>query len=151
MVSDTWLLEFADPDQPFKIRYRVAELGTAFGGQLNPTPLLSEGGAPIGGQHSAIQPPAIEPNIDLGTHQANRFTDDLGPGELPEQTRSGIQGVPLAVPPPRNIPAILDPNLRPGPGAAAPPPPATRGRGAAAQGALGLSGPAPSGAQKRAA
>src|SRR3954464_3930733 len=93
MVSDTWLLEFADPDQPFKIRYRVAELGTAFGGQLNPTPLLSEGGAPIGGQHSAIQPLAIEPNIDLGTHQANRFTDDLGLGELPEQTRSAIQEV----------------------------------------------------------
>src|SRR3954454_7033483 len=89
MISDTWLLEFADPGQPFQIKYRIAELGSAAGGQLNPTPLLTNGT----GQHSALQPLTIEPNIDLGTHQGSRFTDDRGLGDVPEQTRRAIQEI----------------------------------------------------------
>src|SRR4051812_3460078 len=80
VITDTWLLDFADPSLPFKIRYRVAELGVAVGGELDPTPLLRNGTTPAGGQHSAIQPLAIEPNLDLGTHQGSRFTDDRGLG-----------------------------------------------------------------------
>src|SRR4051794_3506348 len=131
MVSDTWLLEFADPDQPFKIRYRVTELGSAFGGELNPTPLLSENGTPIGGQHSAIQPLGIEAGAELGTHQGNRFTDTRSLGAVPEQTRSAVQEVTVDMPPPRLVTAILDPSLRVGHESATTLLPATAARRAA--------------------
>ena len=131
MVSDTWLLDFADPDQPFKIRYRVAELGSAFGGELNPTPLLSENGTPIGGQHSAIQPLGIDTNIALGTHQGSRFTNGRGLGDVAESTRSAMQEVTVDMPPPRLTTAILDPSLRAGHESATTLLPATAARRAA--------------------
>src|SRR4051794_6881847 len=131
MVSDTWLLEFDDPDQPFKIRYRVAELGSAFGGQLSPTPLLRENGTPIGGQHSALQPLGIDANLGLGTHQGNRFTDGRGVGDVPEATRAALQEVTVDMPPPRLVSAILDPTLRAGHEAATTLMPATDARRAA--------------------
>src|SRR4051794_459229 len=131
MVSDTWLLEFDDPDQPFKIRYRVAELGSAFGGQLNPTPLLRENGTPIGGQHSALQPLGIDASLALGTHQGNRFSDGRGAGDVPEATRAALQEVTVDMPPPRLVSAILDPTLRAGHEAATTLMPATDARRAA--------------------
>src|SRR3954469_2226826 len=131
MVSDTWLLEFDDPDQPFKIRYRVAELGSAFGGELSPTPLLRENGTPIGGQHSALQPLGIDANLGLGTHQGNRFTDGRGVGDVPEATRAALQEVTVDMPPPRLVSAILDPTLRAGHESATTLMPATAARRAA--------------------
>src|SRR3954453_2659813 len=131
MVSDTWLLDFDDPDQPFKIRYHVAELGSAFGGELNPTPLLSENGTPIGGQHAAIQPLGIETGLDLGTHQGNRFTDRRGLGDVPEATRSAVQVITVDMPPPRLTTAILYPSLRAGHESATTLMPATAARRAA--------------------
>src|SRR4051812_9287177 len=131
MVSDTWLLDFDDPDQPFKIRYHVAELGSAFGGQLNPTPLLRENGTPIGGQHSALQPLGIDASLALGTHQGNRFSDGRGAGDVPEATRAALQEITVDMPPPRLVSAILDPTLRAGHEAATTLMPATDARRAA--------------------
>src|SRR3954447_23544802 len=61
VLSDTWLLRFADPDQAFTIRYEIADLGPAAAGELAPTPLLSDGGGPLGGVHSILQPLTIAP------------------------------------------------------------------------------------------
>ena len=51
-LSDTWMLEFADPDRPYSIRFRVSELGGAFGGELKPVP-------PLAGWHAAARRPAL--------------------------------------------------------------------------------------------
>src|SRR6476469_4652003 len=45
-ISDTARLHFEDPTQPFSIRYRITELGTSMGGELQPAPLLSDSGTP---------------------------------------------------------------------------------------------------------
>src|SRR5262245_61467149 len=49
ILGDTWLLDFADPNAPFTITYRVAEVGAGFGGVFAPTPLLVDGSSPVGG------------------------------------------------------------------------------------------------------
>ena len=137
LVSDTWLLDFADPSSPYAIRYEVVELGAAFGGELTPTPLLRNGDTVVGGQHSAIQPLGIDGNLDTGTTQSSRFTTDRGLGAVPEQTRSAVQAVTVAMPPPRATSAILDPNLRTGHEAVATLKPATAEQIAAARAAMG--------------
>src|ERR671917_180231 len=55
-LSDSWLLEFADPSQPYTIRYRVSELGGAAGGELKPAPLLADGDTRMGSTHAALLP-----------------------------------------------------------------------------------------------
>ncbi|MBA3327041.1 MAG: hypothetical protein H0T43_01900, partial [Solirubrobacterales bacterium] len=147
-ISDTWMLQFAAPTQSFRIRYRVVELGSAAGGQLNPTPLLNGAGA--FGQHSAIQPLALD-NMPTGTHQSSRFTIERGLGAVPEETRAAVQEVTVALPPANRVEAILDPNLRAGHESAATLMPATTERIASAQQAFGFSGATPTAAEKRAA
>jgi streptogramin lyase len=137
MISDTWLLEFADPAAPYSIRYHVAELGSAVGGQLSPTPLLAGGDAPIGGQHAAIQPLAIAPNLATGTHQISRFLTERDETDAPEQTRSALQEITVRMPPPGLTSAILDPNLQDSHPSAATLMPATSARVAAITDALG--------------
>lgn len=154
MVSDTWMLEFEDPSQPFSIRYRVAELGSAFGGQLNPTPLLTNGAQQVG-QHSAVQPLGIDGQLDTGTTQQSRFTTRRGLGAVPEQTRAAVQEITVDMPPAGMVTAILDPNLRAGHETATTLVPATAERLAAAKEALGytedLVGGRPSDADRAAA
>lgn len=151
VISDTWLLDFADPASPYSIRYEVVELGQAFGGELNPTPLLRNGTTVIGGQHSAIQPLAVEGNQDIGTTQSSRFTIARELGAVPEQTRSGVQAVTVAMPPPNVTSAILDPNLRAGHEAVAALKPATAAEIAAARDAMGIANAVPTEADKLAA
>lgn len=143
LVSDTWLLDFADPASAYSIRYEVVELGSAFGGELDPAPLLRDGTTAIGGQHSAIQPLAIDGNRDTGTTQSSRFTIARELGAVPEQSRSSVQAVTVAMPPPKLTSAILDPNLRSGHEAVATLKPATPEQITAARTAMGLpAGPA---------
>src|SRR5262245_61842368 len=66
VLSDTWLLDFSDPNAPFTITYRVAEVGVGFGGAFAPTLLLSDAGRPAGGQPSVVRPLAL-PELDAGT------------------------------------------------------------------------------------
>src|SRR2546423_2345103 len=54
-LSDTWLLSFDDPSQPYTVTFRITEVGTQWGGLLSPSPLLSQGGSPIGGENQALQ------------------------------------------------------------------------------------------------
>src|SRR3954470_19694887 len=56
VLSDTWLLRFADPNQAFTISYEITDLDPESGGELAPTPLLADGGGPLGGVHSILQP-----------------------------------------------------------------------------------------------
>src|SRR3954452_22961941 len=55
-LSDTWLLSFDDPNQPYTITFRITELGTQFGGTLTPAPLLEQNGLTIGGETQALMP-----------------------------------------------------------------------------------------------
>jgi streptogramin lyase len=137
MLSDTWLLDFADAGAPYRIRYHVAELGSTVGGQLNPTPLLADGTSTVGGQHSAILPLSIEPSVATGTHQLNRFLTERGLSDVPELTRSAVQTITVDMPPPGRTAAVLDPNLQEGHPAAATLMPASPERVAAATAALG--------------
>src|SRR4051794_19113253 len=111
VLSDTWLLRFADPNQPFTISYEIADLGPASAGELAPTPLLSDSGGPLGGLHSILQPLTIAP-MPTGTSASSRFTDQLGETQGgKEQTRQGVQKIIVRMPPPRYVDAILDPDL----------------------------------------
>ncbi|MDQ2911271.1 MAG: hypothetical protein M3R39_09705, partial [Actinomycetota bacterium] len=147
IVSDTWLLSFTDPSQPFTITYRVAVLSAAFGGQLTPTPLLADGGVPIGGLHSVLQPLALPGGLLTGTQESSRFH----PAGANEGFRLGVQDVTVRMPPARFVTAILDPSLKRGREALATLEPATPARLAAAQAAFGFSGSAPTEAEKLAA
>lgn len=130
-LSDTALLRFDAPDQAFKIRYRVSALGTAAGSELTPTPLLRNvDGTALGGQHSAIQPLAID-QVPTGTHQGSRFTRDRGIADPGELTRAATQDITVTMPPPGRLEAILEPNLRAGNETAAALLPATDARLAA--------------------
>lgn len=137
VMSDTWLLDFADPAAAYSIRYDVVELGSAFGGELDPTPLLDNGTTVHGGQHSAIQPLGVGANQDIGTTQSSRFTDARGLLAVPEQTRSAVQSITVAMPPANVTTAILDPSLRPGHEAVATLKPATTAQIDAANAAMG--------------
>jgi len=150
-LSDAWLLRFEDPDAPYTIRYRVAELGGTFGGQLQPVPLLADGERPLGGVPSALVPLGA-PSLSTGTHDWSRFTRGRGlpaPG-APESTRLGTQEVVVSMPPPRLTTAVLHPST----GAHGPSlhTLAPVGRAAAASAAaLGFSGDAPTAAERRTA
>lgn len=112
-ISDTWQLNFADPSQPFTIDYRVTELGGTDGGELTPTPLLHDGGLPIGGMHSVVADLALD-ETNLGTSQGSRFITALGQTTAPEHTRLATRRVVVRMPPPEHVTVILDPNLQPG-------------------------------------
>src|SRR3954454_20922415 len=61
VLTDTALLRFQDPNQPFTITYEIAELGPGSPGELAPTPLLSDSAGLIGGLHSILQALALRP------------------------------------------------------------------------------------------
>jgi hypothetical protein len=108
-LSDTWLLSFDDPNQPYTITFRIAELGTTFGSALTPAPLLSQNGNVIGGETQVLAPLA-PPMLAMGTSTTNRFT----PGGGPEFTRTAVQDVTVAMPPPGVTDEVLEPDLKPG-------------------------------------
>src|SRR5262249_43874760 len=112
-LTDTSLLSFVDPNQPFTIHYIISELGGSDAGDLTPTPLLSDSGGPVGGMHSAVVG-LSQREVDLGSTQTNRFTTALATRAQPEHTSIVTQQVDVAMPPPRFVTAILDPNLRDG-------------------------------------
>jgi hypothetical protein len=72
------------------------------------------------------------------TTQSSRFTLARDLGDLAEQTRSAVQAVTVAMPPPNRTSAILDPNLRPGHEAVATLALATREQVTAAEQAMGF-------------
>jgi streptogramin lyase len=146
VVSDTWLLQFADPDQPFKIAYEVAELERSNGGELAPTPLLTDGGVARGGLHSVVAPLGL-PELQTGTLAVSRFH----PAGAAEHTRLAVERVVVKLPPPRFVSAILDPSRKAGHEALATLTRATPERIAAATAAFGFSGSSPTTAQRRAA
>ena len=148
ILSDTWLLEFADPNTPFTITYRVAEVGVGFGGVFAPTMLLSDGSNPVGGQPSVLQTLAL-PETNAGTTTTNRFH----PAGAAEHTRLGVQQFTVRMPAPHNVEAIVDPGVEPGPGVTSlvTLERATPERLAAVQADFGFAGTAPTDAEKLAA
>jgi hypothetical protein len=147
-ISDTWMLRFADPSQPFTITYRIAELGlTGIGGVLAPTPLLADdNGTPLGGQNSILQPLTI-PDQHTNTSQTSPFH----PTGAAENTRLAQQDITVRMPPAHLINAILDPDLAPGHGATMTLQPATPERIAAAANNMGFNTTTPNETQKLAA
>jgi streptogramin lyase len=144
VLTDTWLLQFADPTQPFSITYRVSELGAGtIGGQLAPTPIISDGG-PIGGLHSVVEPLIVPNQLTGTTIVSTRFA----PNGAQENTREVTQDVTVRMPAPKFVTAVLDPNLMAGHESMATVMPATPDRMAAAQAAFGFTGLAPTPAQK---
>src|SRR4051812_22233037 len=113
-LSDTWLLDFTDPTQPYTIRYRISDAGGARIGQLRPTPLLADAGGPIGGPSSPRLPPST-PSPPTGTTLVSRFT---GPAGGVEASRSAVQEVTVRMPPADVTQAILEPGT--GAGGSAP-------------------------------
>src|SRR3954447_21302833 len=108
-LSDTWLLSFDDPNQPYTITFRIAELGTTFGSALTPAPLLSQNGNVVGGETQVLTPLAPPP-LFMGTTTTNRFTPNGGN----EFTRLAVQDVTVAMPPPGVTDEVLEPDLKPG-------------------------------------
>src|SRR3954447_7927524 len=107
-LSDTWLLSFDDPSQPYTITFRVTELGTQFGGALTPAPLLEQGSNAVGGESQALVP-LVPPMLPTGTATSNRF--ETGGQEF---TRAATQDITVAMPPAGMNDAVLEPNLQPG-------------------------------------
>ncbi len=143
-LSDTWLLDFADPTRTFTLTYRVSDLDAA--GVLAPTPLLVDNGKPAGGLHSVLVP-LVLPDMATGTQVTNRFHPNGGD----EHTRSGTQDLTVTMPPPGNTNAILTPDLRPGHTSLGSLEPVTPERLARVNASAGFSGAAPTDAQKLAA
>jgi streptogramin lyase len=114
-ISDTWLLDFEAPSQPFKIHYRITEFGSSIGGALQPAPLLADGGERIGGVQSLLEPLAV-PSLATGAHIRSRFTDERGMGTTgaEETTRTAVQDVTVNMPPAGMVQAILEPGDRGG-------------------------------------
>src|SRR3954468_2307335 len=108
-LSDTWLLSFDDPNQPYTITFRISELGTTFGSALTPAPLLSQNGNVIGGETQVLAPLA-PPMLSMGTTTTNRFSPNGGN----EFTRLAVQDVTVAMPPPGMTDAVIEPDLKPG-------------------------------------
>jgi streptogramin lyase len=128
VLTDTALLNFADPDLPFRVIYRIVELGGATAGVHSPTPLLADAAGPIGGLNSTALKLGL-PETNTLTKERSRFTDLLlGPGNTcgrEEKTRQALRQVTVNMPPPRYVTALLDPNIREGHEAAATIRPAT--------------------------
>jgi streptogramin lyase len=150
VATDTWLLQFEDPAQPFRIRYRISELEGTYGGTLAPAPLLADGATPIGGLQSVAQPLGVR-KLTTGTSEASRFTQERGlPAEGGEErTLLGVQEVVVRMPPARTVRAILEPGS--GDGITAALAPATPERLAHAAAAYGFSGANPTPEERRAA
>jgi streptogramin lyase len=131
VLTDTALLNFADPDQPFQVIYRIVELGGATSGVHSPTPLLGDAGGPIGGLNATALKLGL-PETNTLTRERSRFTDLLlGAGNTcgrEEKTRQALRQVTVNMPPPRYVTALLDPNTREGHEAVATIRPATPGR-----------------------
>ncbi|MCU0308639.1 MAG: hypothetical protein MUE51_12900, partial [Thermoleophilia bacterium] len=145
VLSDTALLDFADPASPFTITYRITQLDDSEG-VIAPTPLVaSTGGAPQGGLHSAVVDLGIGER-DIGTQAASRFTDlrtqQAGGAPIPglgdEHTRLATQEVTVRMPPAGRVSALLEPDLRPGHEGLATLRPATSARLVNMTGRLGL-------------
>ena len=145
VLTDTALLDFEDPSEPFTIVYEIAELGGTDGAELAPTPLLADG-APVGGQPSVLAPLGL-PSFPTQTETASRFH----PGGAAEATRLAVQRVAVHMPPAGLVRAILDTDDRPGREASAVLRPATAGHVAALEQRFGFSGDAPSDAERDAA
>ncbi|MCW2998262.1 MAG: hypothetical protein JWN65_1811 [Solirubrobacterales bacterium] len=111
VLSDTARLRFADPDQPFTISYVITTLGVEGAGRFAPTPLLQDGGTPIGGQHNALTPLTVQA-LSTGTRATSRFTRA---GAL-EETRLATQRISVRMPAPKHVEAILDPTAPGGDG-----------------------------------
>src|SRR3954452_15364104 len=107
-LSDTWLLSFDDPNQPYTITFRITELGTTFGSALTPAPLLEQGGTTLGGE-SQVLAPLAPPQLFTGTTTTNRFASNAR-----ELTRLAVQDVTVAMPPPGMTDMVLEPDLMPG-------------------------------------
>ena len=148
-ATDTWMLAFEDPAQPYTIRYRITELGGAYGGELRPAPLLEQDGRRLGGLHSVLLPLAT-PALATGTTDASRFTGQRGLPQhgAPEQTRLATQTIAVRMPPPHLTRAILDPSARPHDPALLTLHPATPERIQAAGQALGFTGTEPTDEQR---
>jgi hypothetical protein len=108
-LSDTWLLSFDDPNQPYTITFRITELGTTFGSALTPAPLLEQNGTVIGGE-SQVLAPLTPPPLDMGTTTTNRFAPNGGK----EFTRLATQDITVAMPPAGVTDEVLEPDLKPG-------------------------------------
>lgn len=146
-ITDTFLLEFADPAQPFTITYHISELGlTTFGGAATPSPLLIDGTTPVGGLSSTVLPLATD-LMPTGTSEINRFH----PGGAAELARHATQTVTVRMPPPRMLDAVLDPDVRPGHERVTTLRPASPDRLAALAATFGFSGNAPTDQQRDAA
>ncbi|HMC52098.1 MAG TPA: hypothetical protein VKI64_05000, partial [Acidimicrobiales bacterium] len=138
VLSDTWLLQFADPTRPFSITYRVADLSQP-AGELTPTPVVTTGTS----SHAAFAPLMIPPT-DTGTFVTNQFNTNA-----PERTRASVQELTVNMPAPGQLSAVLDPARTPGHEALSTLLPAAPATVAAAEAVSGFPvGTAPTAAQK---
>src|SRR5438552_839146 len=141
VLTDTALLRFADPSQPFSVTYRIADL-TQSTGELSPVSLGTASGSQIVSQGLGL------PRIATGTTAVNNFH----PEGQPEETREGIQQLTVQMPAPNSASAFLDPNVMPGHEGLATLEPASPSTVAAAEQTFGFgAGTTPTAAQKQAA
>lgn len=117
VLSDTALLKFSNPNSalPFKVKYRIVELGGAAAGTHSPTPLLADAAGPIGGLNATALKLEL-PETDTLTRERSRFTDLIlgDPCGTKEHTRQAVREVTVDMPPPKYLTALLDPNIREG-------------------------------------
>jgi len=104
-ISDTSLLNFADPNGAFSLTYRLAELGGSMGGMLTPVPLRTAGTAA-----AVINQQLALPMMPTGTQESN----PSHPNGADEHTRLGVEDVAAPMPLAGSIAAVLDPSMRPG-------------------------------------
>jgi streptogramin lyase len=107
-ILDTSMLRFQPEamDDEFTIRWHVTELGTSFGGELAPAWIPKDAGQ----GELRVAEPLVPGSLDTGTSAISRFH----PAGAGEETRLVTQVVSVRMPPPAQIGAILDPNLKPG-------------------------------------
>ena len=90
VLSDAWLLQFADPTKAFSITYRVADLNQP-AGELRPTPIMASGTSSAAAFASLMIPPT-----NTGTLVTNQFN-----ANAPEMTRAAVQELTVSMPAPR--------------------------------------------------
>ncbi|HMC42835.1 MAG TPA: hypothetical protein VKI20_07480, partial [Acidimicrobiales bacterium] len=141
VLSDAWLLQFADPTKAFSITYRVADLNQP-AGELRPTPIMASGTSSAAAFASLMIPPT-----NTGTLVTNQFN-----ANAPEMTRAAVQELTVSMPAPGQVSEVLDPVSTPGHEALSTLLPFTSSRVASAETAFGFpSGAAPTAAQKASA